>query len=209
MPAMRPLIVLSMRGRWVTALLVFGGLLVARDASAQDSIIVRALGVATVSPVNTTTMPLWGIGVGLSVTPIVQLTFEASREFGRDDPTVPPKPTGPPGVPNRVTVVFVESERIDRRVSGGVRFRMPDRQLTPFAEANVGVARFTVRYQPGGALPWQGGIDSRTFVDAGGGLSLSLNRRVAVEISYRLGKVVEQYNRDVFHSFGGGIGVGF
>jgi len=196
----------------VTALLVFlCAVGAAPESEAQDIFVVRGLGVGTWGSAMT---PLFGVGVGVNLTSIVQVTFEASREFGRRDPTVAPKPraNAVPAPPGFAYFVFVDSKRVDRRLAVGARFRVPDRRLAPFAEVNLGRARLTTRYVPGsvpGSVPEEGSIETRPFVDVGGGLSLSLSDRTAVEASYRVGRVIANHNQDTLQAVAIGVAVGF
>lgn len=117
----------------------------------------------------------------------------------------------PPGVPTHFEIVFIpiDSTRVDRRLMGGARFRLPtEHRLKPFLEVNGGLVRLTTRYEPGSYRD-EGNIATRPFAEAGGGISVSLSGRTALEATYRIGQVVEEYNNDGAQSLGLGIAVGF
>src|SRR5690349_657273 len=94
----------------ITALAIALTALVATNAHAQESIVVRGLGVGTVGDWNRT--GLLGVGVGVNLSDVVQVTFDASREFGRADPYQRPvAPAAVVGLPVAIVVDFVETAR--------------------------------------------------------------------------------------------------
>jgi hypothetical protein len=141
---------------------------------------------------------------------VMQVTFDASREFGRADPYR--RPVAPPsviGIPTAIILVFVDSTRVDRLLTGGVRFRLPtSHRLKPFAAVHAGLARMTNRYVPG-SITDEGSIDWRPLVEGEGGISISVVNRFAVEMSYRVGSATRDYNSDVVQSVGLGVALGF
>jgi hypothetical protein len=70
--------------RYLTALAFAVAALASVDARAQESFVVRGLGLGTFGTSDTT--GLFGVGLGVNLNEVMQVTFDASREFGRADP---------------------------------------------------------------------------------------------------------------------------
>jgi hypothetical protein len=152
--------------RHITALAFAFSTLAAVDARAQESFVVRGLGLGTFGTSNTT--GLLGVGLGVDLNEVMQITFDASREFGRADPYRRPVASrGVIGIPT--VVVLVDSTRVDRLLTGGMRFLLPTpHRLRPFAGVHAGLARVTTRFVPG-SIENEGSIDTRLLVGAEGG----------------------------------------
>jgi hypothetical protein len=176
------------------------------DARAQETIVVRGLGVGTFGTFTST--GLLGVGIGVNASEVLQVTFEASRELGRADPyRRPVAPASVIGIPT--TLVIVDSTRVDRLITGGLRFQLPtSHRLKPFAAVHAGLARLTDRYVPG-SITDEGSITWRPMVAGEGGISISIVNNLAVEMSYRVGGATRDYDSDVVQSVGLGIALGF
>ena len=198
---------MSKFGRFLSALVtMLCALAVPRDGCAEGTFVLRGLGVGTFASKTT---PLLGIGVGIELNPIIQINAEASREFGRADPQVFSTAAPPGSLPVDIVIIAIDNTRVDRRLTGGARFRLPTpHRLRPFAEVNAGWARRTTRYLPG-TIRDEGSTEVRPLVEAGGGISVSLSSRTALEASYRIGQLVEEFTSDVVQAFGLGVAVGF
>ena len=180
------------------------------NAGAQDRFAVRGLGFGTFARTEARPTRVFGVGVGLNVNRVVQVTIEAAREWGRTDPRNPDRAiaTGPISGGLTIVALGIETTRQDRRLTGGVRFRAPSwHRFEPFAVVNVGVARVTDRYLPN-VLGEQGATRLEILEEAGGGLSLAITDRLRLESSYRIGRVEGGYPFTV-HALGGGVAVGF
>jgi len=192
-------------------LVILMSLLALVDARAQERFVVRGLGFGTFGSPETQTTRLFGVGVGMNLSPVVQVTIEAAQEWGRADPRNPVRALADPGTspgPVQIIAFLIDSIRQDRRLTGGIRLRAPIRfRLEPFVVANAGLARVTERYasNPFGD---EGLSGFHPLVEGGGGLSLRLTDRVALEASYRYGRVIWTYGFDV-HALGGGLALGF
>jgi hypothetical protein len=197
-----------MLSKHVTVLAIAFAAVTAVDARAQETIVVRGLGVGTFGSFTST--GLLGVGVGVNVSEVLQVTFDASREFGRGDPYRRPlAPANVIGIPTTIVFIEIDSTRVDRLLTGGVRFRLPTSfRLKPFAAVHAGLARVTDRYVPG-SIEDEGSIDWRTLVEGEGGISIAVVNRLAVEMSYRVGSATRDYNSDAVQSVGLGIALGF
>jgi len=194
--------------RYLTALTFAVAALAAVDARAQESFVVRGLGLGTFGTSDTT--GLLGVGLGVNLNEVMQVTFDASREFGRADPYQRPvAPSTVIGIPTAIIIVLADSARVDRVVTGGVRFRLPTSfRLKPFAAIHAGLVRVTTRFVPV-SIADEGSIDWRTLVEGEGGISISVVNRLAVDMSYRVGSATRDYDSDVVQSVGLGVAVGF
>jgi hypothetical protein len=197
-----------MLSKHVTVLAIAIAAVTAVDARAQETIVVRGLGVGTFGSFNST--GLLGVGIGVNLSEVLQVTFDASREFGRADPyRRPVAPSTVIGIPTAIIIVLADSARVDRVVTGGVRFRLPTSfRLKPFAAVHAGLVRVTTRFVPG-SIADEGSIDWRTLVEGEGGISISVVNRLAVEMSYRVGSASRDYDIEVVQSVGLGVAVGF
>ena len=186
------------------------------DAVAQERVVVRGTGAASVGRTATTT-GLFGVGVGLKVGPIVQVTAEVGREVGHARISDLPSFTSAPQDPSEefpdplppgysVRLVFLESVQLDLFATTGLRFRLPTRRwVKPFGDASVGLARVTTRYIP---PPAKEGRDTRMLVALGGGVSLPMTDRVAIEVGYYFSRLLTHSNDRNASKLHGGIAVG-
>jgi hypothetical protein len=144
----------------------------------------------------------------VNLSDVLQVTFEASREFGRADPYQ--RPFAPAGsVPVSIVLLEIDSTRVDRVVTGGARFTLPTaHRLKPFAAVHAGLARVTDRYVPR-EIEDEGSIDWRPLVAGEGGISIAVVNRVAVEMSYHVGSASRDYDTDLVQSVGFGVALGF
>ncbi len=190
----------------ITALAIALTALAAVDARAQETLVVRGLGLGTFGDWNTT--GLLGVGVGVNVTDVIQVTFDASRELGRTDPYR--RPVAPAGaLPVTIVIFEIDSKRLDRVVTGGARFSLPtSHRFRPFAAVHAGLARVTYRYMPD-SIENDGSIEWRKVVEGEGGISIRIVNRFAVEMSYHVGAVTRDYSTDLVQSVGLGVAVGF
>jgi hypothetical protein len=174
----------------LTCLILFWAL---TDAAAQERVILRGIAGANVGSVTKTT-GIWSAGVGVNVGPVVQLTAEVGREISgariKDLPSIidlpgdPSLEQVPPGYP--VRIVLLERTQLDYFALGGVRLHVPaTRWLEPFGEASVGFARVTTHWIPAPAFV---GHETRALVELGGGVSLPMTNRLALEIGYRFSR---------------------
>jgi opacity protein-like surface antigen len=172
--------------------LVVAATVLAVEAAAQDRFVVRGIVGANVGSTTRTT-GVWGAGVGVNVGPIVQLTGEVGREIGRatvrdlplviDLPSDPSLEEAPPPPGYAIRIVFLERAQVDYFALAGVRLRAPTRRwLNPFGEASIGFARITTHWIPAPAFV---GHETRALFELGGGVSLPMKNRLALEIEYR------------------------
>lgn len=168
------------------------------SAAAQDSLVLRGLGGASFG--QTTATPLIGAGVGVNLSPQIELTVEAAREFGRDDPRNVPvqfdEPgdlmTTPPGVPTMFIILMGESVRLDRYALAGARLTLWNhRRVRLFADGGGGMGRVTTRWAPN-PYGYFGDSESGLLLAGGGGFSISMTTRVGLDVAYRHGRLFQE-----------------
>jgi opacity protein-like surface antigen len=182
------------------------------EAAAQGRFVAR--GIVDANFATTDATALVGGGLGINMGPTVQLTVRAGREFGRAEPHNVPVPLltlFPNASPEDLFVlVFIgDSVRVDRVLTGGVRVHLPvaQRWVRPFVDAEAGVTRVTVRYEPN---PYgrEGDTNRRMVLTVGGGLSIPLAHRIDVELGYHYGRLVRDSTNHHVNALTTGIAVG-
>jgi hypothetical protein len=179
------------------------------SVAAQERTVVRAFAVGTlgVEPLEGTR--LFGAGVTVNVTDVVQVFGDGALETGRSYPPDTPRPTGPAG-PVFQIVLVEPHQRIDRLLVAGVRVSVPqNHRVRPFLELGAGLTRARNADVILTLLPQRTEYSSRwdRLASIGGGISMSLSKRIVVDAGYRWHQLLRDAPNGSFSALTASVGL--